>query len=129
MAVRTYRPPSSVARAAARGLKWREVYKRGGLRADVARARHLAQGGRVSFTTVKRMVEYFKAHQQDAAAPGWFYGEREYPCAERVAWELWGGDAALKWARTIYIPFEETIPIASFTFGFRSLTGGGKWKS
>lgn len=90
-------PPVDVRQAAARGLAWRRKYGRGGTAVGIARARDLANGRPVSERTRKRMKSYFARHAVDLIAEGAFPGERGFPSAGRIAWELWGGDAGLRW--------------------------------
>lgn len=93
-------PPASVCLAAYRGLKWRHQYGRGGTSIGVARARDLSNGRPVSIKTLKRMKAYFDRHAVDSYAIGWFKGEKGFPSAGRIAWQLWGGDAGRKWAES-----------------------------
>lgn len=97
---KSFIPPKSVSRAAERGLDWRAEYGRGGTAVGVARARDLSNSRAVSIKTLKRMKAYFIRHAIDSQATGWFKGERGFPSAGRIAWELWGGDAGRKWAET-----------------------------
>lgn len=93
-------PPGSVRNAALRGLNWRHEYGRGGTQIGVARARDLSNGRAVSIKTLKRMKAYFDRHEIDSQAIGWLKGEKGFPSAGRIAWELWGGDAGRKWAES-----------------------------
>lgn len=90
-------PPLAVRQAAARGLAWRRRYGRGGTAVGVARARDLANGRAVSQRTIQRMRSYFARHAVDLIAEGAYPGEKGFPSAGRIAWELWGGDAGLRW--------------------------------
>lgn len=90
-------PPRAVQLAAARGLAWRAEYGRGGTAVGFARARDLSNGRAVSWETVDRMYRYFLRHKVDLDAEGAYPGERGFPSPGRVAWELWGGDAGLRW--------------------------------
>lgn len=93
-------PPVSVRKAAERGLAWRRLYGRGGTEIGVARARDLSNGRAVSIRTLKRMKAYFDRHEIDSAKTGWFIGEKGFPTAGRIAWQLWGGDAGRAWAES-----------------------------
>lgn len=98
----SFMPPKGVQEAARRGLELRREHRRGGTAVGVARARDLANGRRVSISTIKRMVNYFIRHQKDMtvpknrdrSAPG-------FPGAGRIAWLLWGGDSGQQWANTV----------------------------
>lgn len=95
---KTFIPTKAIQNNAARGLRWRQGYGRGGTAVGVARARDLSNGRPVSIKTLKRMKAYFDRHAVDSDAMGWFQGERGFPTAGRIAWQLWGGDAGRKWA-------------------------------
>lgn len=94
----SFTPPLSVRRAALRGLNWRREYGRGGTQIGIARARDLSNGRAVSIRTLKRMKAYFDRHAVDTWATGFYTGEKGFPTAGRIAWELWGDDAGRKWA-------------------------------
>jgi hypothetical protein len=83
------------------GLKWREQYNRGGTEVGVARARDISNKRNLSLDTVKRMNSYFARHEVDKEATGWNDGEKGFPTAGRIAWQLWGGDAGRDWAARI----------------------------
>lgn len=100
MKTKSFIPPVIVQRAAARGLRWRQEYGRGGTAVGVARARDLSNGRPVSIRTLKRMKAYFDRHAIDSYATGFYPGEKGFPSAGRIAWELWGGDAGRKWAES-----------------------------
>lgn len=91
-----FTPPGGVAAAAERGLRLRNVHRRGGTAIGVARARDLAARRRLSPTTVRRMHAYFARHAVDKTAAGW--RDRAHPSAGYIAWLLWGGDAGRRWA-------------------------------
>ncbi len=90
-------PPLAVRQSAARGLAWRRKFGRGGTAVGVARARDLSHGRPISSRTRTRMLAYFRRHQIDLIAEGARPGEKGYPSAGRIAWELWGGDAGFRW--------------------------------
>jgi hypothetical protein len=106
--------PVSVRRVAARALRWRRQFGRGGLSAmqahqagigsGVVRAQTLARG-RVTVDTVRRMAAYFARHAVDKKAPG-FYDEAN-PSAGRIAWDLWGGDEGRDFADGVL----DTLPV------------------
>lgn len=94
-----FKPPQSVARAAARGLELREQFGRGGTAVGVARARDLKNRRKLSPETIGRMVSYFARHESDREADGW--GNPANPSAGWIAWLLWGGDPGRAWARRV----------------------------
>jgi hypothetical protein len=110
----SFEVPASVRKAAAKGLKLREEFGRGGLSiqeaskqgigSGVARARDLIKG-KVSLETVKRMKGYFARHAVDAKAKGdesrGFWGDDNNPSAGYVAWLLWGSYEGQKWVNSI----------------------------
>ena len=93
-------PPLTVRRVARQALEWRREFRRGGTAVGVARARDLANGRSVSPSTMLRMVSYFARHAVDKKAQGFRRGERGFPSAGRIAWDLWGGDAGMRWVRS-----------------------------
>jgi len=97
----TFHVPELAQREATRGLQWRREFNRGGTEVGVARARDLSNGRKVSLETIKRIKAYFDRHQVDKDAEGFRLGENGYPSAGRIAWALWGGDAAYTWAKNI----------------------------
>lgn len=87
-----------MAKVAKRALQWRAEFGRGGTAVGVARARDIANRRNLSADTVNRMRQFFARHAVDKRAAGFRYGERGFPSAGRIAWDLWGGDAGRKWA-------------------------------
>ena len=86
-------PPQTVRNNAARGLKLREEYGRGGTATGVARARDLKNGKDIPLATLKRMKAFFDRHQQS----------KDTPPKEgngKIAWLLWGGDSGRSWAES-----------------------------
>lgn len=96
-------PPQDVQAAAKRGLELRKKYGRGGLSTQeagrqgigsgVARANSLARGQRQSPQTVRRMHAFFSRHAKNKTGGE---SDRGY-----IAWQLWGGDAGQRWARSL----------------------------
>ena len=111
MADDSHVPPKAVQAVASRALELRREHGRGGLSTQeagkqgigsgVARAATLAAGKGISLDTAKRMVAYFSRHAKDKDAEGFRQGEKGYPSAGRVAWDLWGGDAGKAWAEGV----------------------------
>ena len=97
-----YVPPQAARAEARRALEWRQEYGRGGTAVGVARARDIANGRALSLSTIARMVSYFARHEVDKKGQGWAPGEEGYPSAGRIAWGLWGGDSARRWAEGIW---------------------------
>ena len=94
---KSFIPPKSVQANATRALKWRRAYGRGMTAVGIARARDLSNGRAVSIETLKRMRSYFRRHQGDANAIGFYPGEKGYPSAGLISWKGWGGDAGWRW--------------------------------
>lgn len=102
-----FRPPQGARDSARRGLELRREHGRGGLDtrqagalgigSGVQRATDLAEGGRMSPRTVRRMANFFNRHRT--------YKERGYhddkTSASYISWLLWGGDAGDRWAQKI----------------------------
>ena len=93
------KPTQEMADEAAKGLKLRKEYNRGGTDVGVARAVQLTNGERLSPSTVRRMHSFFSRHEVDKRAEGFRVGEEGYPSAGKIAWLLWGGDPGQRWAR------------------------------
>lgn len=108
------RPTLEMQREALRGLRWRARFNRGGTAIGVARARDIANGRNLSPDTVRRMASFFKRHAINRDAPGFYPGEKGYPSAGRIAWALWGGDAALPWIEQ-HLPQPNPVPVAKST--------------
>jgi SPP1 gp7 family putative phage head morphogenesis protein len=96
----TYKPTEAMAEEARRALKWKAEGRAGGTRVGLARANQLAKRENLSESTVKRMFSFFSRHEVDKQGKGFYPGEG-YPSKGRVAWALWGGDAAFSWSRRI----------------------------
>ena len=93
-------PTDAMAQEAARGLKWREEFNRGGTIVGVTRANQLTNKETLSPRTVRRMHSYFSRHEVDKQGHGFSPGEEGDPSAGRIAWALWGGDPGQSWARS-----------------------------
>lgn len=96
-----YEPNQGMMDEAKQALEWRRVFGRGGTLVGVARARDIANGRRLPFTTIRRMSSYFARHEVDKEAEGFRRGEDGFPSAGRIAWGLWGGDAGRAWVAAI----------------------------
>ena len=110
----SYKVPKSVREAAAKGIRLRQAFHRGGLSTQeagklgigsgVARARDLT-GGSVSLDTVKRMKSYFARHAVDKEAKGsdatGYWGDDNNPSKGYIANLLWGNDAGERWVNSI----------------------------
>jgi hypothetical protein len=89
-------PPEDVAKAAEKGLKLRDEFKRGGTQIGVARARDLKNRRSLPDDTIQRMASYFARHSVDKRAKN--FGNDEDPSPGYVAWLLWGGEPGKAWA-------------------------------
>ncbi|MBZ9678518.1 hypothetical protein [Mesorhizobium sp. ES1-1] len=90
------RCPQVVADNAAKGLRLRGEFGRGGTEIGVARATELKTRRNLSPSTIRRMVSYFARHEVDKRGKN--YGNEENPSAGYIAWLLWGGDEGRAWA-------------------------------
>lgn len=92
--------PAGVVAELERGLRWHESGRSGdGLKpATVAWARRLANGEPISLEKAVKMRAWLARHRRNKQAEGFQPGERGYPSPGRVAWALWGGDAAVTWS-------------------------------
>jgi hypothetical protein len=104
-----FKPPKSVADAAARGLELRKKNKgKGGLStgqaakegvgSGVARAVSLKNRKNLSPSTVRRMKAFFSRHEKNKKA------DKGKPLSQDkgyISHQLWGGDAGRSWAEKI----------------------------
>jgi len=98
---RLYTIPAGVKAEAKKALEWRKEEKRGGTPVGLNTARTLARGGQIGIEKVRHIAKYFPRHEVDKKGKGWEPGEDNFPSNGRIAWALWGGDAAWRWARAI----------------------------
>ena len=98
---RLYTIPKSVTEEAKRALEWRKEHKRGGTPVGLNTARTLAKGGQIGIQKVRHIAKYFPRHEVDKKGKGYKPGEDGYPSKGRIAWALWGGDSAQRWASGI----------------------------
>jgi hypothetical protein len=94
----TYKPTAKMAANAAKGLKLREQFGRGGTEVGVNRAKQLTDRDDLSEADVKSMHSYFARHEVDKDAKTHEWGSDTDPSAGYVAWLLWGGDEGKTWA-------------------------------
>lgn len=98
---RMYTIPGGVQAEAKKALEWRKEHKRGGTPVGLNTARTLAKGGQIGIEKVRHIAKYFPRHEVDKKGKGWAPGEDKFPSNGRIAWALWGGDAAKRWASAI----------------------------
>lgn len=98
---RLYTIPKGAQEEAKRALEWRKEHKRGGTPVGLNTARTLARGGQIGIEKVRHIAKYFPRHEVDKKAKGYSPGEDGFPSNGRIAWALWGGDTAWRWARAI----------------------------
>ena len=98
---RMYTIPKSVQAEAKRALEWRKEEDRGGTPVGLNTARTLARGGQIGIRKIRHIAKYFPRHEVDKKGKGYKPGEPNYPSNGRIAWALWGGDAARSWATAI----------------------------
>jgi hypothetical protein len=96
-----YTVPKSVKAEAEKALKWHKEHKRGGTPVGMNTARTLAKGGQIGIEKIRHIAKYFPRHEVDKKGKGWAPGEDNFPSNGRIAWALWGGDAAWRWAADI----------------------------
>jgi hypothetical protein len=98
---RMYTIPKGAVAEAKRGLEWRKEGKRGGTPVGLNSARTIAKGGQIGIQKVRHIAKYFPRHEVDKKGRGYKPGQDGYPSNGRIAWALWGGDAAQRWAASI----------------------------
>jgi hypothetical protein len=96
-----YTIPGGVQKEAKKALEWRKEHKRGGTPVGLNSARTLAKGGQIGIEKIRHIAKYFPRHEVDKKGKGWAPGEDNFPSNGRIAWALWGGDAAQRWASAI----------------------------
>lgn len=109
---RMYTIPKTVQAEAKKALEWRKEEGRGGTPVGLNSARTLAKGGQIGIRKIRHIAKYFPRHEVDKKGKGWKPGQENYPSNGRIAWGLWGGDAAWSWARTI-VERENKKPVTS----------------
>lgn len=98
---RLYTIPKGAQSEAKKALEWRKEHKRGGTPVGLNTARTLARGGQIGIQKVRHIAKYFPRHEVDKRGKGWGPGEDGFPSNGRIAWALWGGDVAWRWAAAI----------------------------
>ena len=98
---RAYTVPDGVKAEAKKALEWRKEHKRGGTPVGLNTARTLARGGQIGIEKIRHIAKYFPRHEVDKKGKGWKAGDDQFPSNGRIAWALWGGDAAWRWAKAI----------------------------
>ena len=98
---RMYTIPDGAKAEAKKALEWRKEEKRGGTPVGLNTARTLAKGGQIGIEKIRHIAKYFPRHEVDKKGKGWKPGEDNFPSNGRIAWALWGGDAAWRWASAI----------------------------
>jgi hypothetical protein len=98
---RMYTIPDGVVSEAKKALKWHKEEKRGGTPVGLNSAHTLARGGQIGIEKIRHIAKYFPRHEVDKKGKGWEPGEDGFPSNGRIAWALWGGDSAWRWARAI----------------------------
>lgn len=98
---RAYTIPDGVKAEAKKALEWRKEHKRGGTPVGLNTARTLAKGGQIGIEKIRHIAKYFPRHEVDKKGKGWKPGDDKFPSNGRIAWALWGGDSAWRWAKAI----------------------------
>lgn len=98
---RMYTIPKSVQSEAKKALEWRKKHRRGGTPVGLNTARTLARGGQIGIKKVRHIARYFPRHEVDKKGKGYKPGTDNFPSNGRIAWGLWGGDAAWRWSKSI----------------------------
>ena len=121
---RMYTIPKAAQAEAKKALEWRKEHKRGGTDVGLNTARTLAKGGQIGLKKVKHISKYFARHEVDKKAEGFKPGEDGFPSNGRIAWALWGGDAAWRWAKAIVEREEKAMTAAGFEPEFDTYLSG-----
>jgi hypothetical protein len=121
---RLYTVPKAVQAEAKRAIEWRKKENRGGTPVGMNTARTLAKGGQIGIQKVRHIAKYFPRHQVDKKGKGYEPGEPNYPSNGRIAWALWGGDAAERWASAIVDRENKKAQSNSITASYNHIMGG-----
>jgi len=90
-------PTEGMVAEAKKGKEWRAEFGRGGTEVGLKTANMIIDNS-LTPDRVTRMFSYLKRHEVDKQGEGFSPGEDGFPSAGRIAWALWGGDAAVKWS-------------------------------
>lgn len=92
--------PAGVKAELLKGLAWHEEGHSGDglVAATVSWARRMASGQDISPDKAVKMRAWLARHESDKSGEGFSPGEDGFPSPGRVAWALWGGDAAKGWS-------------------------------
>jgi len=101
-------PPQAAANNAQRMLDWREKYKdeiKGATMIGWTRANQIAKRQPLSIDTIKRVKAFIRHEKNAEVAPE--FKDTPWRDAGFVAWNCWGGSAAIKdWAPRIVAKYE-----------------------
>lgn len=90
----TYKIPQPVKDNAQKGLDLRKEFGRGGTNAGVKMAKYLIANETATYEKVKKINEYFPKHKKGDE-------NSDSPSNELIAWNLYGGDEGMEWAKDI----------------------------
>jgi hypothetical protein len=116
---RMYTIPDAVKAEAQRAIEWRKEHNRGGTPVGMNTARTLAKGGQIGIKKIRHIAKYFPRHEVDKKGTGYKPGQKSYPSNGRIAWALWGGDAAERWASAIVERENKKAQANSVTASYR----------
>jgi hypothetical protein len=116
---RMYTIPDAVKAEAQRAIEWRKEHDRGGTPVGMNTARTLAKGGQIGIKKIRHIAKYFPRHEVDKKGTGYKPGQKNYPSNGRIAWALWGGDAAERWASAIVERENKKAQANSVTASYR----------
>jgi len=92
-----FTPTDGMVAEAKKGKDWRFEFGRGGTEVGLKTANMIIDN-ELTPDRVTRMYSYLQRHEVDKQGEGFSPGEDGFPSAGRIAWALWGGDAAVKWS-------------------------------
>ena len=92
-----FTPTQGMIDEAKKGKEWREEFGRGGTEVGLKTA-NMIISNTLTADRVTRMYSYLQRHEVDKQGEGFSPDEDGFPSAGRIAWALWGGDAAVKWS-------------------------------
>jgi len=92
-----FTPTDGMVAEAKKGKEWRAEFGRGGTEVGLKTANMIIDN-ELTPDRVTRMYSYLQRHEVDKQGEGFSPDEDGFPSAGRIAWALWGGDAAVKWS-------------------------------
>jgi hypothetical protein len=108
--------PRGVRVAASRALQWHRIYSRGGNDAALATAKLLSSHDKVSVQRLRKISRSLPQASDFGDNEGWKAGQTGFPSANRITWDLFGGDDGARWVNSQIRRADRRTLIASVAF-------------